>query len=131
MSTLICIGFGYSARHYVAGHGGRFDRVIGTTRSAERAAALAGRDFGGRKVEMLVFDGDAPSPALVAALGQADGLLVSAAPDQRGDPVLGALHDTLARRGGTAHHRASVDHRRLRGSWRRLDRRDDRARSGA
>src|ERR1700687_356345 len=95
MSTLICIGFGYAAQHYVAGHGGRFSRIIGTTRSAERAAELAGRDFGGRKVEMLVFGGDAPSRAILAAIGQADGILVSAAPDQHGDPVLGALHDTL------------------------------------
>jgi nucleoside-diphosphate-sugar epimerase len=32
----------------------------------------------------------------VAATGQADAVLVSAAPDEDGDPVLGALHDTLA-----------------------------------
>jgi len=96
MSTLLCFGFGYSAQHYVAAFGGRFSRIVGTTRSAERAAALAGRDFGGRRVEMLVFGGAAPSPALIAATGQADAVLVSAAPDQHGDPVLGALHDTLA-----------------------------------
>src|SRR3979490_1664149 len=96
MSTLLCFGFGYSAQHYVAAFGGRFSRIVGTTRSAERAAALAGRDFGGRRVEMLVFGGAAPSPALIAATGQADAVLVSAAPDQQGDPVLGALHDTLA-----------------------------------
>jgi nucleoside-diphosphate-sugar epimerase len=96
MSTLLCFGFGYSAQHYVAEFGGRFSRIIGTTRSAERAAALARRDFGGRQVEMLVFGGDAPSRALVAAAAQADAVLVSAAPDQHGDPVLGALHDTLA-----------------------------------
>jgi hypothetical protein len=34
MSTLICFGFGYSAQHYVAEFGGRFSRIIGTTRSA-------------------------------------------------------------------------------------------------
>jgi hypothetical protein len=59
MSTLLCFGFGYSAQHHAAGFGGRFTRIIGTTRSAERAAALAGRVFGGRRVEMLVFDGAA------------------------------------------------------------------------
>ena len=96
MSTLLCFGFGYSAQHYVAAFGGRFSRIVGTTRSAERAAALAGRDFGGRRVEMLVFGGAAPSPALIAATGPADAVLVSAAPDQQGDPVLRALHDTLA-----------------------------------
>jgi nucleoside-diphosphate-sugar epimerase len=96
MSTLLCFGFGYSAQHYVAAFGGRFSRIVGTTRSAERAAALAGRDFGGRRVEMLVFGGAAPSPTLIAATGPADAVLVSAAPDQQGDPVLRALHDTLA-----------------------------------
>ena len=70
MSTLLCFGFGYSAQHYVAAFGGRFSRIVGTTRSAERAAALAGRDFGGRCVEMLVFGGVAPSRAIMAATGQ-------------------------------------------------------------
>jgi nucleoside-diphosphate-sugar epimerase len=96
MSTLLCFGFGYSAQHYVAEFGGRFSRIIGTTRSAERAEALARREFGGRKVEMLVFGGAAPSRALIAATAQADAVLVSAAPDPQGDPVLGALRDTLA-----------------------------------
>jgi len=103
MSTLLCFGFGYSAQHYVAGFGGRFTRIVGTTRSAERAAALAGRDFGGRKVEMLVFGGEAPSRAVVDAAIQADAVLVSAPPDQDGDPVLGALHDTLAAAPGLRH----------------------------
>src|SRR5712671_1087424 len=103
MSTLLCFGFGYSAQHYVAGFGGRFTRIIGTTRSAERAAALAGRDFGGRRVEMLVFGGEAPSRAVVDAAIQADAVLVSAPPDQDGDPVLGALHDTLAAAPGLRH----------------------------
>jgi nucleoside-diphosphate-sugar epimerase len=96
MSTLLCFGFGYSAQHHAAGFGGRFTRIIGTTRSAERAAALAGRVFGGRRVEMLVFGGEAPSRAVVDAATQADAVLVSAPPDEDGDPVLGALHDTLA-----------------------------------
>jgi len=103
MSTLLCFGFGYSAQHYVAGFGGRFTRIIGTTRSAERAAALAGRDFGGRRVEMLVFGGEAPSRAVADAAAQAESLLVSAPPDQDGDPVLGALHDTLAAAPGLRH----------------------------
>ncbi len=103
MSTLLCFGFGYSAQHHVAGFGGRFTRIIGTTRSAEGAAALAGRAFGGRRVEMLVFGGEAPSRAVVDAAIQADAVLVSAPPDQDGDPVLGALHDTLAAAPGLRH----------------------------
>jgi nucleoside-diphosphate-sugar epimerase len=45
---------------------------------------------------MLLFGGEAPSRAVMAATAQADAVLVSAAPDQDGDPVLGALRDTLA-----------------------------------
>src|ERR1700730_7481628 len=95
MSTLLCFGFGYSAQHYAAAFGGGFSRIVGTTRSTERAAALGEREFGGSKVEMLVFGGDAPSRALIAPTAQADAVLVSAAPGQHGDPVLGALHDML------------------------------------
>ena len=40
MPTLLCIGLGYCARHYVAEFGARFDRIIATTRSEDRAADL-------------------------------------------------------------------------------------------
>ena len=40
MPTLVCLGLGYCARHYVAEFGPRFDRIIGTTRTLERATAL-------------------------------------------------------------------------------------------
>ena len=65
MNTLVCLGFGYSAQHYVALHGGRFDRIIGTTRTAANAAERAARRSGGRAVEMMVFDGETAEPALV------------------------------------------------------------------
>jgi nucleoside-diphosphate-sugar epimerase len=96
MSTLICLGLGYSAQHYVTAFGARFARIVGTTRTAERAAELAARDLGGRKAEMLEFDGAAASPAVIAAVRASDALLVSAAPDEQGDPVLRALGDALA-----------------------------------
>ncbi len=95
MSTLACFGFGYCAEHYVAEFGGRFTRIVGTTRTPERATALAAREFGGRKVEMLVFDGVTASAAVIAAARDAGALLVSAAPTDSGDPVLGALEQTL------------------------------------
>ena len=41
MATLVCLGLGYCARHYVSEFGKRFDRVVGTARSTQRAAALA------------------------------------------------------------------------------------------
>jgi len=95
MATLACLGLGYSAQHYVAQFGARFDRIIGTARSPERVAELAQRDFGGRRVEMLAFAGTPASPALRAAIEATDALLMSAAPDAHGDPVLAALGDAL------------------------------------
>jgi nucleoside-diphosphate-sugar epimerase len=96
VNTLLCLGFGYSAQHYVALHGGRFDRIIGTTRSAENAVELAARRFGGRAVEMTVFDGETAEPALVEAVGQASALLVSISPDEGVDPTLARLKDAIA-----------------------------------
>ncbi len=55
MNTLVCLGFGYSAQHYVALHGARFDRIIGTTRTAANAAQRAATRVGGltHHVEMI------------------------------------------------------------------------------
>ena len=95
MATLVCFGLGYCAEHYVAEFGGRFSRIVGTARSPERIAELSRRDFGGRSVEMLAFDGTAATPAVTAAVDESDALLISAAPDVHGDPVLAALGDAL------------------------------------
>jgi nucleoside-diphosphate-sugar epimerase len=96
MTTLVCLGLGYCARHYVAEFGGRFDRIIGTTRSAERVALLDGERFGSRAVEMLLFDGMSATRELVDAVAQADALLISAAPHEGRDPVLAVLGDVIA-----------------------------------
>ena len=97
MATLVCLGLGYCARHYVSEFGKRFDRVVGTTRSAQRAAALGRERLGGRLAEMLVFDGTAPSRELAGAISQADALLISAAPADGRDPVLAVFEDEIAR----------------------------------
>jgi nucleoside-diphosphate-sugar epimerase len=96
MITLVCLGLGYCARHYVSEFGLRFDRVVGTARSTERAAALAREHLGGRPVEMLPFDGTSSSRELQAAISAADALLVSAAPVDGRDPVLAALEQEIA-----------------------------------
>jgi nucleoside-diphosphate-sugar epimerase len=96
MTTLVCIGLGYCARHYVANFGSRFDRIIGTTRTAENAAKLAAERFGGRAVEMLVFDGKSATEAVSAAIADADALLISVAPTELGDPVLAMLGNEIA-----------------------------------
>ena len=96
MSNLICLGLGYCAQHYVSEFGGRFVPIIGTARQADRATELAAGEFGGRRVEMMVFDGVTASRPLLSMIEQANALLISAAPDERGDPVLTTLHEGLA-----------------------------------
>jgi len=65
---------------------------------ARVAADLAARRFGGREVEMLVFDGTTASPELTAAVAQAEALLISSPPTETGDPVLAVLADGIAAR---------------------------------
>jgi nucleoside-diphosphate-sugar epimerase len=97
MPTLVCLGLGYCARHYVGEFGTRFDRIVGTARTAERAAALGRERFGGRLVEMMPFDGLSASRALADAIAQAGALLISAAPADGRDPVLAVLADEIER----------------------------------
>jgi nucleoside-diphosphate-sugar epimerase len=97
MPTLACLGLGYCARHYVSEFGQRFDRVVGTTRSPDELAALAAQRFGGRAVEMHLFDGKTASPDVRAAVAGAEALLISAAPADGVDPVLAVLEDDILR----------------------------------
>jgi nucleoside-diphosphate-sugar epimerase len=88
MYSLFCFGLGYSAQHYAREFGARFDRIVGTVRTREKAAATTG-------VETLVFDGVTSSVEVTAAAGKADALLVSVAPDEHGDPVLKHFADVI------------------------------------
>jgi nucleoside-diphosphate-sugar epimerase len=91
---LICFGLGYSAQHFVEIFGQKFDRIVGTVRSAERAAALNAHPSG--RLKALVFDGSAATPDLRSAIAEADAALVSVPPDDNGDAVLRACGDVLA-----------------------------------
>jgi hypothetical protein len=93
MATLFCFGLGYSAEHYVAEFGVRFDRIAGTVRTREKAATIAAAGFGGHAVEAFVFDGG--EAATDAALIDADALLVSVPPGGD-DPVLARFSDAIA-----------------------------------
>jgi nucleoside-diphosphate-sugar epimerase len=62
-------------------------------------AALAARRFGGRAVEMHLFDGKTASPNVRAAVADAETLLISAAPADGVDPVLAVLEDDILRAG--------------------------------
>jgi nucleoside-diphosphate-sugar epimerase len=94
MPALICFGLGYSAEHFVQSSGEKFDRIVGTVRSAERATALNAPPAG--RLKALMFDGDAAAPELQRAIAGTDLALISVPPDEVGDPVLRACGDALA-----------------------------------
>lgn len=77
--VLLSFGHGYSARALSRRLLPRGWRIIGTTRSAEKAETI--RQTG---AEALVWPEDDIAPALSAATH----LLISAGPDEQGDPVL-------------------------------------------
>ena len=94
MSTLLCFALGYSAEHFVGLYGDGFERIIGTVRTAERATVLNSHLAG--RLKALVFDGHVATPEVRDAIGTAAHVLVSAPPDDKGDPVLAAFGDALA-----------------------------------
>jgi len=94
MSTLVCFGLGYSAEHFIGMFGHGYARIVGTVRSAERAAVLNARLAG--RLKALVFDGVAATAAAKSAISEAELALVSIPPNENGDPVLGAFGDILA-----------------------------------
>lgn len=91
MKTLLSFGHGYSAQALARRLVPQGWRVIGTTRRADKAAALAAQG-----VEGVVW----PGTDLTAALDAATHVLTSAAPDAGGDPVLRVLRDEIAARAG-------------------------------
>ncbi|MGA8610542.1 MAG: SDR family oxidoreductase [Xanthobacteraceae bacterium] len=94
MSMLLCFGLGYSAEHFVAAFGDGFERIIGTVRGAERAAALNAHLSG--RLKALLFDGSVAVPDVANAVRDAPFVLVSVPPHETGDPVLAVFGDALA-----------------------------------
>lgn len=82
---LFCFGLGFSARTLAAHLAAEGWRVAGTTRSADKAAALA--EAG---IEVHLFDRDRPLADARAALAGTTHLVSSVPPDERGDPVIDA-----------------------------------------
>ncbi len=87
MSNLVCLGYGYCARHFAARFGSRFSDIAGTTRDPHKVAD--------DPVELLMFS-EHPSEPLRQAMTDATHLLVSAAPDDTGDPVLAVFAEDIA-----------------------------------
>jgi len=90
MTTLLCLGLGYSARRYVEDFGGSYSRIFGTNRTVEGAGDVAAVS-GEPAVTKLLFDGMRVFNELLSALRCADRVLISIPPGTRGDPVLAAL----------------------------------------
>ena len=87
--TLLSFGHGYSARALSRILLAQDWRVIGTTRNEDKAVGLLNDG-----IEPRIWPGADMAPALNGATH----LLISAAPDDAGDPVLAALHDEIAAR---------------------------------
>ncbi|MEM8655282.1 MAG: SDR family oxidoreductase [Pseudomonadota bacterium] len=87
--TLLSFGHGYSAKALTTLLLPQGWRVIGTTRTAEKAKLL--RDTG---VEPLIF----PGADVTGAIESATHLLISAGPDAEGDPVLREVGDAIRAR---------------------------------
>jgi nucleoside-diphosphate-sugar epimerase len=80
---LTVVGLGFSARAIVRRLRPRAEAVAATVRDPDRAAALA--DVG---ISGIAYDGGALSPALAETLARTTHLVVSAPPDDDGDPLL-------------------------------------------
>ncbi|WP_411889617.1 SDR family oxidoreductase [Yoonia sp. SDW83-1] len=89
--TLLSFGHGYSARALSRILLPQDWRIIGTTRSEDKAARLMNEG-----IEPRIWPGADMEPALDAATH----LLISAAPGDDGDPVLAELQDAIAQRAG-------------------------------
>ncbi len=89
MKCLLSLGHGYSARALTGLLSHDEWSVHATTRSREKADAMAGNG-----VTIYVFPGD----DLTGALEEATHVLISAGPDGDGDPMLRHLRDEIAAR---------------------------------
>ena len=91
MKTILVFGYGYTARVIGQSLLSEGWRVIGTTRSADKAAAMKADG-----IEPVLW----PSEDITEALTAATHILLSAAPSEDGDPVLTALGHEIRQRSG-------------------------------
>lgn len=80
---LVIVGYGYSSRAIHAALGNSIDQLIVTCRTQAKADQL--KEEG---LAAIVFDGNTASADLQQALCVATHLIMSAAPDEQGDPLL-------------------------------------------
>jgi nucleoside-diphosphate-sugar epimerase len=89
--TLLSFGHGYSARALSRLLLPQDWRIIGTTRSDDKAPRLMNEG-----IEPRIW----PGADMIPALNAATHVLISTAPGDDGDPVLAELHDEIAKRAG-------------------------------
>ncbi len=88
--NLFCFGLGYSAESLIRFHSERFTSISGTVRTLHKATRLRAEG-----INAIVYSGGSGGPLVRAALESADSLLISAAPDEAGDPMLRQLGPEL------------------------------------
>jgi nucleoside-diphosphate-sugar epimerase len=89
--TLVVFGLGYSAHTFVRREGGRFDRIVGTVTSSDKAQSLAVDGIAAR-----VFASEGRDARIADDVRDARALLVSIPPGEEGDPTLAAYGDAIA-----------------------------------
>lgn len=90
MNTLLVFGLGYTAAAAVKKSAKRYDKVVATTRSPEKADRI--RQQG---MTPILFNGEIDA-LLQKAIESATHLLISIAPGEEGDPVLNACAGALS-----------------------------------
>ncbi|MBN8911642.1 MAG: SDR family oxidoreductase, partial [Rhizobiales bacterium] len=83
MNRLFCFGLGYTAAALARRVRPLGWHVEGTARTPDGVERIAARG-----IDAILFDGGAPAPEAAAALAAATHVLISAAPDDAGDPTL-------------------------------------------
>lgn len=77
--NVFCLGFGYSAQRFATLFGDEYF-IAGSVRTQEKADALRHKGF-----QAYVFDGETLAPECEDALYEADAILVSVPPGEKGD----------------------------------------------
>lgn len=87
---LFIFGFGFTSEAIAEKLLTEFSKISGTTRSPEKASALQNGH-----VQPVLFDGETVTEELQSRLKTATHLLISIAPDEKGDPVLIAASEVI------------------------------------
>jgi nucleoside-diphosphate-sugar epimerase len=88
--SLVIFGYGYSSRHFVRTQGARYAPVLATVRDPARATRLSSTEC-----DVVAF-GQTIDERIGSALEGARYLLISAPPEESGDPVLAKFEARIA-----------------------------------